>query len=182
MEQLKLLNFKYLGENVQISSMASIYGASRISIGSYCRIDDFCVLSAGTGGICLGRNVHIAAMCTLIGRGRIELKEFSGISSRVSIYSSNDDYSGNFLTGPTVPNTYTNIDHRDTVLNRHVIIGSGTVILPGVNIGEGTAVGALSLVAKDLKPFSIYAGVPIKWIKSRNRRLLDLEIDYTSVS
>lgn len=174
------MQFKKLGKNIQISSKVSIYGASRISIESDCRIDDFCVLSAGLGGIYLGCNVHIAPMCTLIGQGKIVLNDFSGLSSRVSIYSSSDDYSGDFLTNPTVPEQYKNVDHRDTLLGRHVIIGSGTVILPGVKIGEGSAVGALSLVTKNLMPFGIYAGIPLKWIKSRSPRLLEIEKIYAS--
>lgn len=82
------------------------------------------------------------------------------------------------MTNPTVPEQYTNVDYRNVVLERHVIIGSGSVILPGVTIGEGTAVGALSLVAKDLEPFGIYAGSPLKKIKARDKRLLELEKHY----
>ena len=90
-------------------------------------------------------------------------------------YSSNDDYSGAHITNATIPREYTQVDDRDVVLGRHVIIGSGTVILPGVTIGEGTAVGALSLVNRPLEPFGIYAGSPLKRIKPRSNRLLELE-------
>lgn len=180
--ELNKFGFKNLGTNVKISSKASIHGASRISIESNSRIDDFCVLSAGVGGIFIGRNVHLAVMCSLIGQGKIEIGDFCNLSSRVSIYSSNDDYSGKYMTNPTVPEQFTNVDHRSTELSRHVIIGSGSVILPGVKIGEGTAVGALSLVNTELEPFGIYAGVPLKRLKSRNRQFLDLEKLYISSS
>lgn len=173
--ELEALGFRHLGKNVRISSNASIHGASRISIESNSRIDDFCVLSAGAGGIFIGRNVHLAVMSSMIGKGKIKINDFCNISSRVSIYSSNDDYSGDYMTNPTVPEQYTNVDHRDVELGRHVIVGSGSVILPGVKIGEGSAIGALSLVTKAIEPFSIYAGVPLKKIKSRNRRLIDME-------
>ena len=86
------------------------------------------------------------------------------------------------MTNPTVPEQFTHVDHRGAELSRHVIIGSGSVILPGVKIGEGTAVGALSLVNKELEPFGIYAGVPLKRLKSRNRQFLDLEKLYISSS
>ena len=174
-DELQKMGFLSVGTNVRLSSKASIYGASRISLGSHSRIDDFCVLSAGDGGIDIGRNVHIAVMSSLIGKGRITIDDFCNISSRVSIYSSSDDYSGEFLTNPTVPEEFTNVDHRAVVLKRHVIIGSGTVILPGVTIGEGSAVGAMSLVAKDLESFSIYVGSPLKRLRSRSKRLLELE-------
>lgn len=177
-EGLCIRGFGSVGKNVRVSRNASFHGASRISLGDNCRIDDFCVLSAGEGGIAIGRNVHIAVMSTLMGKGRITVHDFCNLSSRVGIYSSSDDYSGEFLTNPTVPASLTHVDHRPVTLHRHVIIGSGSVVLPGVTIGEGTAIGALSLVTHDLESFGIYAGVPLKRLKSRSDRVLELEKRY----
>ena len=60
-------------------------------------------------------------------------------------------------------------------LKRHVIIGANSVILPNLTIGEGTSVGALSLVTKDLDPWGIYAGIPVRRLKDRKRDLLEIE-------
>ncbi|WP_370559871.1 acyltransferase [Edwardsiella tarda] len=179
-EQLSNIGFASLGSNVRISDKASIYGASLINIGSNVRIDDFCVLSAGSGGIEIGNYVHIAIFSSLIGEGKIVLSDFSGISSRVSIYSSNDDYTGEYLTNPTIPAKYTNVTHAPVILGKHVIIGSGTVVLPGVTLHEGAAVGSLSLVMKDCEPFCIYMGTPAKKIKSRGRQLISKELELLS--
>ncbi|MFM5077786.1 acyltransferase [Aeromonas caviae] len=176
--QLTEIGFAGIGENVLISDKASIYGANRIRIGSNVRIDDFCVLSAGEGGIEIGNYVHIAVSSLLIGAGKITLCDFSGISSRVSIYSSNDDYSGMFLTNPTVPAEYTNVTHADVYLGKHVIVGSGSVILPGTILHDGVAVGSLSMVTKNCDAFSIYMGTPAKKIKNRKRDLLDIEAKF----
>lgn len=51
----------------------------------------------------IGNYIHIAVYSSLIGSGRITLMDYSNISSRVSIYSSNDDYSGNYMSNPMVP-------------------------------------------------------------------------------
>lgn len=174
-DAIQSLGFESVGKNVQISDRASFCGAGRIKIGSNVRIDDFCVLSAGEGGIEIGSYVHIAVGATLIGAGKITLSDFSNISSRVSIYSSNDDYSGASLTNPTVPDKYKNVVHAPVILGRHAIVGSGAVVLPGIKIGEGAAVGALSLVTKDCEEFVVYAGNPAKRIKERKRDLLLLE-------
>ena len=174
-EELKKIGFKSIGENCLISSKASFYGADRISIGNNVRIDDFCVLSAGAGGIEIGNFIHIAVYTSLIGGGKITLADFSNISSRVSIYSSNDDYSGNSMTNPSIPTEFTNVTHADVIIKKHAIIGSGSVILPGVTIEEGAAVGALSLVNRDCEEFFIYAGKKKKKIKPRSRNLLDKE-------
>ncbi|MGL4459305.1 MAG: acyltransferase [Plesiomonas shigelloides] len=175
-KQLKDIGFASLGNNVLISDKASIYGAHRIKIGNNVRIDDFCVLSSGEGGIEIGNYVHIAVFALLIGAGKIAISDFAGVSSRVSIYSSNDDYSGRYLTNPTVPAEYTNVTHADVTLGKHVIIGSGSVVLPGITLHEGVAVGALSLVTKDCEAFGVYIGSPAKRIKSRKRDLLEVEV------
>jgi galactoside O-acetyltransferase len=174
-EHLRNVGFKYIGKNVKISIHATFYNVENISIGDNTRIDDFCILSAGEEGIEIGNHVHIACYSSLIGQGKITLEDYSNISSRVSIYSSNDDYSGEWMTNPTVSNEFTNVNHQYVIIHKHVVIGSGSVILPGSIIGLGSAVGALSLVKSYLPSFGIYAGCPAKFIKSRSMRLLDLE-------
>ena len=174
-EAIERMGFAAVGDNLQISDRASFYGADRTTLGNNVRIDDFCVLSAGVGGISIGQYVHIAVYSSLIGAGKITLNDFCNISSRVSIYSSNDDYSGATMTNPTVPNEYTGVTHSDVFLGKHVIVGSGSVILPGVTLEDGVAVGALSLVAKSCMAFGIYAGNPARRIGDRRRDLLMLE-------
>jgi galactoside O-acetyltransferase len=176
--ELQSLGFRFVGEGVLISRKASVYGAKNISIGNHVRIDDFCVLSAGKGGIILGDYIHIGVYSSIIGGGATILEDFVNISSRVSIYSSNDDYSGTAMTNPMVPARYTNIQVADVMICKHAIVGSGSVILPGITIGEGVAVGALSLVNQDCKPFGIYAGVPARRINERRTDLLDLELKF----
>ncbi|UGQ47640.1 acyltransferase [Massilia endophytica] len=173
--EIAAIGFAHVGQGVQISRLASFHNPGRIRIGDRSRIDDFCVLSAGEGGIEIGRNVHIAVMSTLIGKGRITVSDFANISSRVAVYSSNDDYSGEHMTNPTVPAAYTNITNGPVHIGRHVIIGSGSVVTLNVTIGEGVAVGALSLVRSDCEPFGIYVGSPARRVKERSRRLLELE-------
>ena len=174
-EEVRKMNFYHIGKNVKISNKASFYNCKNISIDDNARIDDFCVLSAGTGGIFIGMNVHIAVYTSLIGAGIINLADFCNLSSKVAIYSSSDDYSGRTMTNPTVPTQYTGVTHADVYLGKHVIVGSGSVILPGVTLEEGVAVGALSLVTKSCKAFGIYAGNPARFIKERKRDLLELE-------
>ena len=174
-EIVEQMGFASIGENVQVSDRASFYNVSKISLGNNVRIDDFSVLSAGLGGISIGNHIHIAVFSLLIGAGKIILSDFCNISSRVSIYSSNDDYSGSTMTNPTLPSQYTGVSHAVVLLDKHVIVGCGSVILPGITLEEGVAVGALSLVTKDCKAFGIYTGNPARRIKERKRDLLELE-------
>ena len=174
-EVIESMGFASLGENVLISDRASFYGITRIKIGSNVRIDDFCVLSAGIGGIDIGCYIHSAGYCALIGGGKISLSDYCNLSSRVSIYSSNDDYSGSTLTNPTIPIEFTGVTQADVFLDKHVIVGSGSVILHGVVLEEGVAVGALSLITKSCKASGVYAGNPARRVNERKRDLLDVE-------
>lgn len=177
-EQLEAVGFASLGENVRISDKASIYGASRISIGSNVRIDDFCVLSAGEGGIEIGNYIHIAVFSSLIGAGKITLSDFVGLSSRVSIYSICDDFSGKTMHNPMVHDDFKQIRISDVFLGKHVLIGCGAVILPGAKLEQGVSVGALSLINKKCDEFGIYAGSPAKKIKERDKNFLRLEQEF----
>ena len=172
---LAALGLASVGTEVRIDAAARFYGADRIAIGSHTRIDAFCVLSAGEGGIRIGDHVHVAALGFIAGAGPIELEDFANISGRVSIYSSNDDYSGATLTGPTVPDELRDVQVAPVHVGRHVIVGAGSVLLPGVTIGEGAAVGALSIVKRDVEPFTIVAGPDARVIGERKRDLLELE-------
>ena len=174
-DELRAIGFSRCGDHVHISRKASFYRPERIAIGHHVRIDDFCVLSAGEGGIEIGNYVHIAISSSLIGAGRIVLSDFSNVSARVSIFSSNDDYSGEHMTNPMVPTRFTGVVHADVTIGRHVIVGAGSVILPGVILEEGVAVGALSLVKNHCESFCIYGGAPARRIGQRKRTLLELE-------
>lgn len=174
--ELKQLNFGYIGTNVKISKNASLYSTHLMKIGDNTRIDDFCVLS---GVIELGRNVHIANSSTLIGGScGIKIKDFAGLSFGCRVFSQSDDYSGEHMTNPTVPSKYSQITSGVVIINKHCIIGSNSCIFPGVEIGEGTAVGTLSSVTRSTEEWKIYVGTPAKPIKDRSKNLLKLEKEY----
>lgn len=174
-QELKELGFKSIGSNVLISRKSSIYGSSKISIGNNVRIDDFCILSAGKS-IQIGNYIHIACYSSLIGAGAIVICDYCSISGRVSIYSSSDDYTGEFMTNPMVPKDCINVTNGDVILKKHVIIGCGSTILPNVILEEGAAIGAMSLVIENCKSFTIYSGVPTKKILPRSNLLLNKEL------
>jgi len=140
-------------------------------MGDNIRIDDFCILS---GSIELGSNIHVAAYVALHGRNGIRIEDFASLSARVTVYSAMDDFSGKHMTNPTVPEEYTRVTGGPVLIGKHVLVGAGTVIFPGVNLGEGCAIGALSLVNQSLEGWKIYAGIPCRQIKDRKRDISKL--------
>lgn len=177
-EELKEIGFAHIGNNVLISKKASIYGAGNISLGNNVRIDDFCILS---GKIEIGNYVHIAAYTAFYGGSEgIYMDDMSTVSSHSSVYAVSDDYSGETMTNPMIPDEYKNVTNSKVEIGKHVIVGTHSVILPGVIVGEGCSVGAMSLVNKSLDPWKIYGGVPCKYLKDRKKDLLELEKKFVS--
>jgi galactoside O-acetyltransferase len=174
-KELDKMEFKFLGKNVLISDKCSLYNTKNISINDNSRIDDFCILSAGNEGIEIGKYVHIACYSSLIGKGKIIMKDYSGLSSRVSVYSSSDNYDGEYMTNPCLPDIVTNTTHKDVIIGKHVVIGSNSVVLPGVVLTDGCSIGAMSLVNKSVHTQDVMAGIPIKKIKERKLNIFDLE-------
>ena len=173
-QELEAFGFARVGRDVKISRRASIYGAQHMSFGDHVRVDDFCVLS---GKICFGSYIHVAVMTALFGGSAgITFEDYTGISSRCAVYATTDDYSGDYMTNPTVPEKYTNVINLPVRICRHSIIGTGSTILPGVTIGEGCALCAMTLATKDTKPWGIYLGQQCVRVKGRSRKLLELDI------
>ena len=55
----------------------------------------------------------------------------------------------------------------DTIIGNDVWIGQNATILPGVHVGDGAIIGANSVVASDVEPYSIVVGNPVKLIRYR---------------
>jgi acetyltransferase-like isoleucine patch superfamily enzyme len=173
-DDLADVGFAALGRHVLIHETANIVGIQNITIRDHVRIDEFISIKAAKP-VTIGSYVHIGGY-SYIGAGEpIELCDFVGLSQGVKIYTVSDDYSGASLTNPTVPERYLSLKRGAVVLERHVIIGAGTVILPKVVIGEGSSVGALSLVSSDLAEWGVYCGVPARRLRERKRDLLAIE-------
>lgn len=172
-EELANLGIASIGKNVLISRKASIYGGDNIQIGNNVRIDDFCILS---GKIQLGSFIHISAYTSLFGGKEkgIVMEDYTTVSSRCVIYALSDDYSGEYMTNAVIPKEFTNVIEDKVEIRKYAIVGTGCTVLPGVVIGEGAAVGAMSLVNKDLDGWIIYAGIPCKKLKPRSTKLLDV--------
>lgn len=78
------------------------------------------------------------------------------IAPNVSFYAAGPD--------PDHPSGYRGGEIR---VGDYVWIGASSLILPGVCIGEGSIVGAGSVVIKDIPPRSVAAGVPAKVLRPR---------------
>ncbi len=170
-----LNKLKFCGNNVIIGKTVRIRYPELVSIGDNSIIDDFTYISTGLE---MSTNTHICAGCKIIG-GRnafVYMGEYSTLSPNVILAAGSDDYVGGIAT-PLVPIEFKgNVEIGNIIIKKHCIVGSNSVVLPNVILNEGAAVGALSLVNKNLNPWCLYAGVPARKIKNRNKeRILALE-------
>jgi len=167
-DELNSIGFSSFGIDVKLSKNTSIYHPERITLGDHVRIDDFCILSACENGfISIGSYVHIAAYCMIEAPAGLIMEDFSGLAGRCTVYGGSDNYSGEFLTNPCVPSHTRQETSAKVHLKEHAVIGASSVILPGVTIGHGSAVGAMSMVTKSVPDSEIHVGIPAKFIKVR---------------
>jgi galactoside O-acetyltransferase len=180
-QQLRDIGVKFSGSanNIQISERAVFHNPENITIGDNVRIDDGVLLSANSGEIILDNYIHIARNCQLYSGSKIHLHDFSGLSSDIKLYGITDSYDGSGFTNPTCPLQYRNIQTGDIILNKHVVIGTSSILLPHCILADGVAIGAMSLLTakntKKISAWTIWAGNPLTFVTNRKSTCLELE-------
>ncbi|MCC5916639.1 MAG: hypothetical protein JJU02_04860 [Cryomorphaceae bacterium] len=161
-------DLKACGKNVIIGKTVRIRYPELVEIGDNVIIDDFTYISTA---LRIHDNVHISSGCKIIGgkSAFVEMFELSTLAPNVVLSAGSDDYVSGLAT-PMVPFALKGkAVIGKIILKKHCIVGASSVVLPNIIFEEGACVGALSLVNKDLKEYALYAGIPAKWIKNRNR-------------
>jgi maltose O-acetyltransferase len=111
--------------------------------------------------IVIGECCTVGDSCFLDGRSGLTIGDSVNLGSHVTIYTREHDVnSPDFaeIGGPVC-------------IGNHAYLASFSIILPGVNIGEGAVVAAGAVVTKDVPPFAIVGGVPAVRIGERTHDL-----------
>lgn len=138
------------GDNVKIYTPSHV---SDTSIGDYTYIAQNCYISMATiGKFCsIGPNL-------LCGWG---IHPTNGISTHPMFYSTGKQ------NGMTLSKEDKVIERKQITIGNDVFIGANVTILDGVTIGNGAVIGAGAVVTKDIPPYAIAVGCPIKIIRYR---------------
>jgi acetyltransferase-like isoleucine patch superfamily enzyme len=163
--------FHRSGSHITVHELARIVAAENVTLGSHIIIDDF-VFIGSHERLILGNHVHVASHASITGGGRVLVSDFCGISSGARLISGTDDFTGGALTGPTIPAGFRAVHRGTIILEPHVVIGSNAVVLPDITVGEGSTVGAGSVVTRSLEPWGVYAGSPARRINARPKETL----------
>jgi acetyltransferase-like isoleucine patch superfamily enzyme len=155
------------GRGVRVYEGCRLVPADRIHLGDYSQIDEGVRVFAGQG-VNLGRHVHLAFGAVILGGGTCEIGDFAGLSPGCQIITGSEEIHGG-LTNPTVPEAVRSVKRGRVIIGPHALIFAGAIILPGVTVGEGAVVSAGAVVHRDLDPWSIYAGMPLVCVGTRDK-------------
>lgn len=94
---------------------------------------------------------------------KVKIGRYSMLANNVSVIGGD-----HIFTDPTKPIIFSGRPVvQETNIGDDVWVGAFSIIMSGVEIGDGAIVGAGSVVTKNIQPYSIYAGVPAKFIRMR---------------
>jgi acetyltransferase-like isoleucine patch superfamily enzyme len=155
---------------VNISAHAKIKKTAQIEVrfGGTIEIDEKTEILDGVmlftygGNIKIGKSCSINAQTILYGHGGLTIGNDVLIAGQCMIIPSNHNFSDKTKTILSQGNTSKGITIHDDVWIAH-----GCSILDGITIGKGAIIAAGSVVNKDVPPYTVYGGVPAKFIKNR---------------
>lgn len=158
---------KYCGEGVKLYPLCKMIHPQNAELDDHCQIMDYAFLDAGKS-LKIGKYSTITWHCLLEGGANISIGDRVFIGPGSKVLSSTYELDGYYAIE--------HIDERaratrygDITIHDDAYIGANSVVMPGVTIGEGAVVGANALVNRNLKPWGIYFGNPVKLIGMREK-------------
>jgi len=119
--------------------------------------------------IVIGNHVRISKWVHIAATYLVEIGDDVLIGSKVIITDHNHGQYSREHTSPHIAPVLRPLDHdRRVSIGRNVWIGDGVVVTPDSSIGEGSVIGANSVVSGDIPPFVIATGAPARIIKKFN--------------
>jgi dTDP-4-amino-4,6-dideoxy-D-glucose acyltransferase len=169
---MNLDKFKYCGPEVKIYEPNIIIGPEKIELDGHILISEYCWILAGHG-IRVGQYVHIAPYTYIGGGGKCYIGNFVNIAAGCKLLTGTDSVDGSGLIGPTVPIELRNVKRLHLTIQDYAFLSMGSLVLPGITIGEGAVIGAGAVVTKDVEPWTYNLGLPAKPTgKIRNKEQL----------
>lgn len=160
-----------LGQEGEVSWHRVITGSSFVRIGKHVKIREacrlrFCIVGDGTyiGRDAVASYTEIGKFCSIgpnlcCGGGTHPV---DGISTAPSFYSSQSPTGISYC-----PQSQSEEERKKITIGNDVFIGVNVTILDGVTIGDGAVVGAGCVVSKDVPPYAIVIGNPMRVLRYR---------------
>jgi len=167
--------FREAGGNITIYNPVTLITPEKMVLRNNILISEYAYIAGGLG-LHIGNFVHIAAHSSISGGGVCILEDFVGVAAGARLITGSENVMGEGIPSPLLSGDLRSYYRSHVHCKRHSFISTNAVVLPGITIGEGSVVGAASVVTKDLEPWGIYLGSPAVRVKDRPRdRILELE-------
>lgn len=154
---------KKCGENVIIEDGVRIFYPENIEIGDNVYIGHDTILKGYYNSVLtIGSNTWIGQRCFIHGAGGVTIGESVGIGPEVKIHGAKHKE-----LGTDTPILFSELEFLPIKVGDDCNLGIGSAILPGVEIGKGSKVGANAVVNKSVPEYSVAVGVPARVIKKR---------------
>jgi len=165
-----MVDFKKIGVDVRIDDFTRINYPELLELGSHIAIDMGVYISVKAS---IGDYVHIAPhVCVIGGKdASLIMEDFTNIAAGCKLIVLGDDFTKG-LINPIVPMKYRQLVDGKIIMRKFSLIGVNSVVMPGVEMAEGSVLGANSLLTKDTEPWTIYVGSPAVPKKIRNSELI----------
>lgn len=158
-----LHDLNFLGSNVIIEDGVRIFNPQNIAISNNVYIGHDTILNGYLHyRLYIGEHTWIGQQCYIHAAGDVHIGSSVGIGPGVKIITSYHEE--RYLSKPVVENP---LRFRAVIIGAGADIGVGSILLPGAVIGEGAIIGAGSVVTGEVPPYSVYAGVPAKFLRER---------------
>ena len=161
-----LNTLKRLGNGVKIFPLAKIARCEVVEIEDGTQIDDFTFINGGRG-VQIGRFNHIASFVSVVGGGELVTGDYVGIATGARLITGTHHYGEGKRISPLIPEEEQCVIRGRIVIERDVFIGANAIIHPNVFIGEGAIIGSGGIVLKDVAPWTINVGAPVRVIGTR---------------
>ena len=163
------LTLGHLGRGALIDYGVHIKGPENLFLGEFTWIDVNCQLSAARGRIEIGSRCHIATGVVMNCHELLRIGDYTTLSHGVKVFGiSETPGNGKRLSGPMIPEEHENLLKGHVIIGKDCYVGTNSVILPGVTLGEGAVIGANSLVKADVPAWAIAVGNPVRVVGTRD--------------
>ena len=151
------------GAEINCLSQQGIKLGNRVTIGKYAIIRPSNIYGGSIGeGLTMGDNSNIGPYNYIGCSGKITIGNNVMLAPRVSIYAEN-----HVFDHPEILIRDQGVEKKEVIIEDDCWIAANSILLAGVTIGKGSVVAAGSVVTENVPPYSVVAGVPAKFIKSR---------------
>ena len=143
-------------------SIRSCYSRNHIHFGRNSSVHEYTIIKSKGGDIYIGENTFISSFVNISAVGNIHIGKNVMLANGCRIETGTHGF-GN-LDHPIKEQP---VESRGINIGDDCWLGAGVKVMDNVTVGQGSIVGAGSVVTRDVPPYSIVAGVPARLIKKR---------------